>query len=108
MNNTNKSFELLKNVIAIQIRNWYDRSLENKHFNEIHEVFIKNKYDDISKSIDFIYDYSTHPDLFLGHTNGFIQIKLENNIYNVRTTHTTDKDLFFSTCIIRVSQAHFK
>ena len=81
MNNTNKSFELLKNVIVIQIRNWYDRTLENKHFNEIHEVFIKNKYDDISKSIDFIYDYSTHPDLFLGHTNGFIQIKLENDVY---------------------------
>ena len=29
---------------------------------------------------------------------------LENNIYNVRTTHTTDKDLFFW----RVSHAYHK
>lgn len=89
MSNTNKDFDFLKNIIAIQIRNYYDRSLETKHFMEIHEVFMNNKYDNIFESIKYIYDYSLHPDLFLGHTFGFVQITYNNGYYNFKIENGT-------------------
>lgn len=74
MNNTNKEFDFIKTMINIQIRNWYDRSLEEKHFKEIHEVFIKNKDNDIEKTVQMQYEYSQNPDVFLGSEFGFIPL----------------------------------
>lgn len=71
MNNTNKEFDFIKTMIIIQIRNWYDRSLEEKHFKELHEVFINNKDNDIAKTVQMQYEYSENPDIFLGSALGF-------------------------------------
>ena len=81
MNNENKDFNFLKNIMIIQIKNWYDRDLESQHFNEIHNVFLENKFDDINKSIEFVYEYSKHPSMFLGEQYGFIDVYYENGQY---------------------------
>lgn len=88
MNNTDKSFDLLKKCVAIQIKNWYDRSLEQKHYLEIYEVFKTNKYDNILDSIKFIYDYSKHPDIFLGNMIGFKQTVCKDNKYTIKNGTT--------------------
>lgn len=75
MNNTNTDFDYLKNFIAIQIKNWYDRDLENNHFRLIHKVFAENRDNDINKTIENIYRYSENPDIFLGERYGFYTLK---------------------------------
>ena len=81
MNNTCKDFDFLKQMITIQIRNWYDRSLEEKHFYEIDEVFKNNKDEDIDNTVKSQYNYSKNPDIFLGHTIGY---KLFNQVFKIK------------------------
>lgn len=83
MNNTCLDFELLQNVIAIQIKTYMDRALESYHYAKVHKVFLENKYDDINKSIEFINDYSIHPDIFLGEIYGYRKTELTDNGYTV-------------------------
>lgn len=79
MNNTDKDFNYLKTMMIIQIRNWYDRSQEIKHFKEIHEVFMNNTDEDIKMSIQMQYDYSKNPDVFIGAEYGFVTLdKIKN------------------------------
>jgi hypothetical protein len=88
MNNTDKSFNLLKKCVAIQIRNYEDRSLEHQYYFEIDEVFKNNKYTDISDCVNFLYDYSTHPDIFCGEKFGYAQTKYINNNYVIKNGTT--------------------
>lgn len=71
MNNSCKDFDFLKQMITIQIRNWYDRTLEEQHFYEIDEVFKNNKDEDIDNTVKSQYEYSKNPDIFMGHNIGF-------------------------------------
>lgn len=71
MNNDNIDFSYVKNFIAIQIKNWYNRELENTHFKIMHKVFTENVDNDINKTIENIHKYSENPDIFLGESHGF-------------------------------------
>lgn len=71
MCNTNKDFDFLKTLMYIQIKNWYDRSLEKQHFYEIDEVFKNNKDLDLKQTFNMQFDYSLNPDVFLGEQYGY-------------------------------------
>lgn len=71
MNNDNIDFDFLKQLMIIQIRNWYDRTKESEHFRIIDEVFKNNKDIDIDKTVQEQYKYSECPDVFLGQHYGF-------------------------------------
>lgn len=71
MNNDNKDFDFLKTLMYIQIKNWYDRTLEKQHFYEIDEVFKNNKDTNIKETFNVQYDYSFNPDIFLGVNYGY-------------------------------------
>ena len=79
MNNENIDFDFLKQMMIIQIRNWYDRTQESKHFKIIDEVFKNNKDNELNKTVQQQYEYSNNPEVFLGHNYGF---KPFNNIFN--------------------------
>lgn len=81
MNNSCKDFDFLKQMMIIQIRNWYDRSLEEKHFYEIDEVFKNNKDNNIDNTVKSQYDYAKNPDIFLGHNIGF---NLFNKVFKIK------------------------
>lgn len=71
MNNDNIDFDFLKQLMIIQIRNWYDRTKESEHFRIIDKVFKNNKDIDIDKTVQEQYKYSECPDVFLGEHYGF-------------------------------------
>lgn len=71
MNNENIDFDFLKQMITIQIRNWYDRTKESEHFKIIDEVFKNNKDNELNKTVQEQYEYSNNPDVFLGEHHGF-------------------------------------
>lgn len=79
MNNENIDFDFLKQMIIIQIRNWYDRTKELEHFKIIDEVFKNNKDIDIDKTVQEQYEYANNPDVFLGQNYGF---KPFNDVFN--------------------------
>lgn len=72
MNNSCLDFDYLKQFMVIQIRNWYDRSVEEKHFYEVHKVFVDNKNNELEKTFNEIFEYTKNPDVFLGSSYGFI------------------------------------
>ena len=71
MTNENIDFDFLKQMIIIQIRNWYDRTKELEHFKIIDEVFKNNKDIDIDKTVQEQYEYANNPEVFLGNNYGF-------------------------------------
>lgn len=66
-NNSNKTYEYLKDFIAIQIRSYEDRSLENDRIREISDIINKDK-DDYSEELEFIREYSKDP--YYWYSNG--------------------------------------
>lgn len=85
MNNENIDFDFLKQMMIIQIRNWYDRTKESEHFKIIDEVFKNNKDIELNKTVQEQYEYSNNPELFLGHNYGF---KPFNNVFKIRKGDT--------------------
>jgi hypothetical protein len=71
-NNTNDGYEYLKNFIAIQIKSYEDRSLENERMRHISSIVNVEK-DDYTQELDFIRRYMDDPYYWYNNTKDRVQ-----------------------------------
>lgn len=62
-NNTNDSYEYLKNFIGIQIKSYDERGVENERIKHISDIVNVDK-DDYSEEMKFIYEYMDDPYIY--------------------------------------------
>ena len=73
--NTNTDINFLSQFITIQIRNYNDRSLETKHYLELHDLFSTYKLTEKDEAINKVIEYTKNYDIFIGSILGYISIE---------------------------------
>ena len=97
--NSSIEFEFLKRFMTIQIKKYYGRDLENKHYRELHSIFENNADLDIQKSIEFNKEYSKNPSIFIGSILGYISYEEymktdKNKLYILEAENKAENDIF--------------
>lgn len=98
--NTNTDINFLSQFITIQIRNYNDRSLETKHYLELHDLFSTYKLTEKDEAINKVIEYTKNYDIFIGSILGYINIETWKNIdkhklYNIEIQHKATDDAEF-------------
>ena len=98
--NTNTDINFLSQFITIQIRNYNDRSLETKHYLELHDLFSTYKLTEKDEAINKVIEYTKNYDIFIGSILGYISIETWKNIdkhtlYNIEIQHKATDDAEF-------------
>lgn len=73
--NMNNSFDFLKKFITIQIKNYEDRYKENESHYELYRIFSNNMDENIDDSVNFIYEYSKNPNVFIGANHRYLTLE---------------------------------
>jgi len=72
-NNSNCSFDFMKNFMTIQIKRYWEREKENQNYIDLYNnCFRDNKDNNIQEAIDLQYEYSKNPNVFIGSILGYI------------------------------------
>ena len=83
--NKNKDWNFINKFITIQVRKYDDsRTNEEISYNELLEVFLNNKYENIDEQIKFIMEYSKNPSVFIGSTLGYINYNIWINTEKIK------------------------
>lgn len=98
--NTNNDINFLSQFITIQIRNYNDRSLETKHYLELHDLFSTYKLTEKDEAINKVIEYTKNYDIFIGSILGYINFETWKNIdkhklYNIEIKHKATDDVEF-------------
>lgn len=97
--NHNTDYNFLKQFITIQTKMYYSRELEDKNYDELHEIIYNNNDDNIEETIKFNLNYSKNPNIFVGSILGYLQYNVWLNIpktklYVIQANHKADNDIY--------------
>lgn len=97
--NKNTDFEFLKKFITIQTKMYYSRNLEEKNYDELHNILYNNTDNNINDTIKFINEYSKNPNIFIGSILGYIPFSSWLNIsptkmWIVQANNKADNDIY--------------
>lgn len=81
--------------VSIQIKNYQDRSLENKYFLELHEKLLSIY--NLKENFKFARKYSENPNVFIGSLLGYIDLETwkkvdKQQLYKIEVEHKASDD----------------
>lgn len=97
--NHNTDYNFLKQFITIQTKMYYSRELEDKNYDELHEIIYNNHDDNIEETIQFNINYSNNPNIFVGSILGYLQYNVwltipKDKLYIVQANNKADNDIY--------------
>jgi hypothetical protein len=97
--NANTDFNFLKKFITIQTKMYYNRELEDKNYDELHEIIYNNTDDNIDETLKFNINYSNNPNIFIGSILGYIPLDKwlmlpKDALFKLQANYKADNDIY--------------